>query len=56
MKTLGESPGPAVTLPESMKCERCGGTTDVQRHEVDGFTGHLCAECRAVWDRLLIDS
>lgn len=35
-----------------MKCERCGADTSVERHDVDGFTGYLCADCREVWDGL----
>ncbi|ELZ84197.1 hypothetical protein C455_00802 [Haloferax larsenii JCM 13917] len=35
-----------------MRCERCGADTTVTGHTVDGFTGYLCRECHAVWDRL----
>ena len=36
-----------------MKCERCGANTQVQRYDVDGFTGYLCEECTAAWDDLI---
>ncbi|MFW6002977.1 MAG: hypothetical protein ACOCPT_00965 [Halanaeroarchaeum sp.] len=32
-----------------MKCERCGAETSVEKHDVDGFTGYLCEDCRTVW-------
>lgn len=35
-----------------MKCERCGAHTNVERHEVDDYTGYLCEECREIWDQL----
>lgn len=35
-----------------MRCERCHADTRVERHAVDGFTGHLCADCRDTWERL----
>ncbi|MGM0398961.1 MAG: hypothetical protein ACQEQY_08205 [Halobacteriota archaeon] len=35
-----------------MKCERCGSTTSVEKHDVDGFTGYLCEDCAAVWDAI----
>lgn len=35
-----------------MNCERCGEDTRVEKHDVDGFTGYLCEECRQVWDEL----
>lgn len=33
-----------------MECERCGKDTEVQKHEVDGFTGYLCSDCVEVWE------
>jgi len=36
----------------TMKCERCGADTYVERHEVDGFTGYLCDSCRDAWDEI----
>ena len=35
-----------------MDCERCGANTDVKKHDVDGFTGYLCEECRQTWVKL----
>ncbi len=35
-----------------MKCERCREDTSLQRVDVDGFTGYLCADCRDAWSRL----
>jgi ssDNA-binding Zn-finger/Zn-ribbon topoisomerase 1 len=35
-----------------MRCERCGADTHVERHMIDGYSGHLCAECREEWNRL----
>ena len=33
-----------------MKCERCREDTQVERFDVDGFTGFLCAECKGEWE------
>jgi len=35
-----------------MECERCGDTTNVERYDIDGFTGYLCDGCRDVWDEI----
>ncbi len=35
-----------------MNCERCGDDTDVERYDVDGFTGYLCDRCGEQWVRL----
>lgn len=35
-----------------MKCDRCGKRKHVERHEIDGYTGHLCDECREKWAQL----
>jgi len=35
-----------------MKCERCGADTQVERHEIDGFTGFLCQSCLEAWSAL----
>jgi len=37
----------------TMKCERCGENTSVDRYGVDGFTGYLCHDCKEVWEILL---
>lgn len=33
-----------------MHCERCGEDADVERYDVDGFTGRLCDECVDTWE------
>jgi transposase-like protein len=38
-----------------MRCERCGEDTEVQRYDVDGFTGYLCDDCRKAWDKIQAD-
>lgn len=35
-----------------MRCGRCGEDIPVRRYDVDGFTGHLCGECREAWEAL----
>lgn len=35
-----------------VKCDRCGADEPVERYEVDGFTGRLCADCLEVWDEI----
>lgn len=35
-----------------MKCERCGADTQVKKHDVDGFTGYLCADCWDAWNKI----
>lgn len=35
-----------------MNCERCGEDTQVQRYNVDGFTGYLCGECVEKWNAI----
>jgi hypothetical protein len=35
-----------------MECERCGKDTETERYDIDGFTGHLCDDCREAWDAL----
>ena len=38
-----------------MKCERCGEDTRTEKYDVDGFTGHLCADCREEWEQILAE-
>jgi hypothetical protein len=35
-----------------MHCERCGDDTHTERYDVDGFEGHLCAECVEEWEAI----
>jgi hypothetical protein len=39
-----------------MECERCGETSNVERYDIDGFTGYLCDDCQDVWDEIRNDS
>jgi transposase-like protein len=35
-----------------MECERCRKDKQVQRYDIDGFSGYLCTDCKEAWDRI----
>jgi transposase-like protein len=35
-----------------MECERCREDEQVQRYDIDGFSGYLCPDCEEAWDKI----